>query len=429
MASSTVVAPQTLELKLGSPFCNNLLLVGHNLLPGALLDSLLGSRRLLARGDGEHGSLYPALDAAVAPVGDDGHGGGVEVGDAAAAEAAALAGDLDEEVGGEVAVEAAGKEGGDVVDVGELLQEIRGGGEAAEEETDGGDRIVNLLGGYGVEQDEVRVGVGGVFQVDEARGLHRRRRREDDAGRVEQRQLAVNLDGANARGDARLGARGARTRRARRLAAQPAQQRVDDGALADVGVANDPDGHGALEVAAGREALERPKQRRRRVLHRQLAVVKRVRVGGGARGAQRQRGKVPPQVHEPVAQHLGRHQVNLVEDEDQALPAGGGAGHDAALDLARAGALGVAGVEHVQHHVGFVNDLFEDLVVRLARRGLAGRNLVGVQFLVVVFVVVLAHVVVGELLVFGSPFGVLFRQLAIFSLLGSGGLDDFVPKS
>ncbi|TFB04081.1 hypothetical protein CCMA1212_003567 [Trichoderma ghanense] len=398
LRSSTrrIITPQAVELELGRPLRHNLLLVGHDLFLAGVLDGRLGGR--VCGLNGQDGGLDPALDAAVAPVGDDGHGGGGNVGDAAAAEPAALAGDLDEEVGGDVAVGCAGEERGDVVDVGELLQQVGGGGEAAQQEADGGDGVVNLLRGHGVEEDEVGVGLGGVLDGDEAAGLEGRAGREDDAGGVEQRQLAVDLDLADARRDAGLGAGRAGLGGVAPLAAHAAEQRVDDGALADVGVADDADGDGALQVAAGGVALERLEERSRGALNRQVAVAKDVRVGGRVRRPHRQRGEVPAQVDEPVAQHLGRDQVDLVEDQDQALAPRGG-GHDAALDLARAGAFRVAGVEHVEHHVGLIDDLLEDLVKRLAGRGLASGNpcavIRGVTVAVLALVVVVFHVIVA----------------------------------
>ncbi|GKT40036.1 uncharacterized protein ColSpa_00217 [Colletotrichum spaethianum] len=393
------------ELELLGPLGDNGLLVGG---ADVVADGRGGGRLAVAL-HGEDGGLDPALDAAVAPVGDDGHGGGVDVGDAAAAEAAAFARDLDEEVGRDVAVGAARQQRRQVVRVRQLLQQLGGGRQPAQEQRDGGDGVLNVLGRHGVEQHEVGVGLGGGLERDEPRGRAVGGRGEDDAGGVEQGELAVDLDGADARRDAGLGARGARLGGAA-AAAEAAEEGVDDGGLSDVGVADDTDRDGALELPARGVRLERAEQVGRRLLHRQLLVVEGVRVGRRVGRAQGQRREVAAQVHEPVLEDLGRHEVDLVDDEDEALAAVGG-GHDAALNVAGAGGFRVAGVEHVEDDVGLLDNVLEDLVERLARGGVADGDLGrGVRVVRVLVIVVVHLVVVAEVLLVALGGGPRARQ-------------------
>ncbi|GJC86946.1 hypothetical protein ColLi_09784 [Colletotrichum liriopes] len=378
---------KAVELELLGPLRDDGLLVGR---ADVIADRRSGLLAIALHG--QDGGLDPALDAAVAPVGDDGHGGGVDVGDAAAAEAAALPRHLDEEVGGDVAVGAARQQRGQVVGVRQLLQQLGGGRQAAQEEGDGGDGVLDVLGRHGVEQHEVGVGLGRVLERDQARGRAVGGRGEDDAGGVEEGELAVDLDGADARRDAGLGARGARLGGAA-AAAEAAEEGVDDGGLSDVGVADDAHRHGALELPARGVRLEGAEQVGRRLLHRQLLVVEGVGVGRRVGRAQGQRREVAAQVHEPVLEDLGGDEVDLVDDEDEALAAVGG-GHDAALDVAGAGGFRVAGVEDVEDDVGLLDDVLEDLVKRLAGRGVADGDLRRGVRAVRVLVVVVVHLVV-----------------------------------
>ena len=180
--------------------------------------------------------------------------------------------------------------------------------------------------------------------------------RKDDAGTVEQREFIIEFDFAHDGRDACFGAD--RTRAAAcagaGAAAVPvalAQERVNDGGLADVGEADDADGDGALEVLGRGVGFEGAQEGVGRRFARQRFMVEDPGVGGRGAGAEGEGGEGASEVDEPGLEHRRGHEVDLVEDQDEALGAAGDGG-DVPLcrDGARAGR--VAGVEDVEEDVG-----------------------------------------------------------------------------
>lgn len=113
--------------------------------------------------------------------------------------------------------------------------------------------------------------------------------------------------------------------------------------------------------------------------------------------AERQRREVTAEIGQPAFEDIRRYEVDLVEDEDQTFLASV-SGHDGALDVAGAGAFGVAGVEDVEDYVSGIDDLLEHFVERTAG-GVFGD--VGGGFVVFVFFVV---VLTARVTVFGFIF-------------------------
>lgn len=115
---------------------------------------------------------------------------------------------------------------------------------------------------------------------------------------------------------------------------------VDDGGLAHVGIAHEPDGYGLLVCV---ELGELPEQVDERGFPK----------GVCDRGVECYRGRLLGQHLDPVRRHLGGEQVALVEHEDEVLVRG--VAPNEGLDVQRAGAHGVAGVKHLHDHVRRVN--------------------------------------------------------------------------
>src|SRR4051794_29435366 len=84
----STISPEPLELELCSPLCHNFFLVRCQIL-------VVYSR---SDADPGRGGLVPALDATVAPVRDDGHRGGIDIGHTSPTQAAAFARYLNQKV-------------------------------------------------------------------------------------------------------------------------------------------------------------------------------------------------------------------------------------------------------------------------------------------------------------------------------------------
>ena len=85
----------------------------------------------------------------------------------------------------------------------------------------------------------------------------------------------------------------------------------------------------------------------------------------GAR-AEGESGKRATEMNKPGFEDAWRHEVDLIEDKDEAFGAGVG-GHDLLFYFSGAGTVGVAGVEDVKDDVGGGEDRFVSFVESAAR--------------------------------------------------------------
>lgn len=184
---------------------------------------------------------------------------------------------------------------------------------------------------------------------------------EDDAGRVDEFEFVVELDFAQGGGDAGFGADGAGGRGGVVVVAEARSEGVDDGGFADVRVADDADGDGALELFGVGVGFQGAEERLAGSLEGQVFVVEGLGVRGRVGSAEGEGREVATEVDEPGFQHGWGDEVDFVEDEDQAFVAAF-CGHDLPLDFLAAGPFRVAGVEDVEDDVGGGGDGLEDLV-------------------------------------------------------------------
>lgn len=293
---------------------------------------------------------------------------------------ATLPRDLNQKIGRQVRVPRRRHERREAVEVEQLGEEGRRGGEAGEQEGDGGEGVGDVLGGKGVEEDEaglvvirgfgfVGVGIGVIGVIGGSGGGGGGK---DDARRVDEFEFIVELDLAQGGSDAGLGADWTRAGGRVVLAAQTGSEGVDDGGLADVRIADDADGDGALKLFGVGVALQGAEEGFARLLGGEVFVLEGLGVGRRVRGAEREGREVAAEVDEPGLEHGRGDEVDFVEDQDQAFAAAFGR-HDLPLDFLAARALRVARVEDVQDDVGGGGDGLEDLVEGAARGFRAGR--------------------------------------------------------
>eukprot|EP00754_Rhynchopus_humris_P035354 Rhum_TRINITY_DN16876_c0_g1::Rhum_TRINITY_DN16876_c0_g1_i1::g.164685::m.164685 len=149
-------------------------------------------------------------------------------------------------------------------------------------------------------------------------------------------------------------------------------QRVDHRRLSDVGEPDDADGDATASAALGLlELLARLEQLVHAPVRRVLAVLRVARLVGGRKPALRcaegnDGEPLDAEVLHPLLDVLLRHQVHLVQHEHELLPPLE-LRVDRALDVGQAAPERVTGVQHLQEHVGNLDDLLELLPEPLLR--------------------------------------------------------------
>lgn len=133
---------------------------------------------------------------------------------------------------------------------------------------------------------------------------------------------------------------------------------IDNGGFADVGVANYTDRDSPFEVLARSIGFQSAEEGFSGILLCEGFMV----VGAGVRcrgaGTEGECGVVAAEMEEPGLQNGRENEVDFVEDEDKAFGAAGEGGY-LTFCGAGAGAVGVAGIEHVEEDIGGGEDGLE----------------------------------------------------------------------